>query len=1073
MAYRGAIFDVDGVLVDSPHELAWRESFRRLMETEWRDVRGQTSWTAERFTPAVYQQLMAGKPRMAGARAALEHFGVPDVEARAERYAAAKQEQVVKLIEDGRFMAFPDALRFILAVKALGIRVAAASSSKNAKLFLERIRLDTFAAEQRLDYDFVRPQMTLEDMFDADISGRDFPQGKPDPAIFLTAAQELGVDPADCFVVEDASSGVQAAKAGGMAALGVARLDDRDLLDETGADLVVSSLDDVAVPVLASGRLEERRVAAELRQRHTSRPPSVWTLAYDGFDPARQGLREALCAVGNGYFVTRGALPEAEADEVHYPGTYVAGLYNRTTTEIAGRTVENEDLVNVPNWLPLAFRVAGGNWFDVGSAEVLEHRLELDLRQGALIRRLRFQDPDGRRSEVVQRRFVSMKDQHLAGLETTFVAENWSGAMQVRSGLDGRVVNAGVQRYRDLNGRHLAVVHAGEADPETVQLQVETNQSHVRVALAARTRLLRDGQVAQAERRLVSEPGFVAHELEVELEQGRPATVEKVVALYTSRDRAISESLLDAREAAMAAAGFAELLDRHAGEWSILWDRFDLELDSANEWAETVLHLHILHLLQTVSPHTVHLDVGVPARGWHGEAYRGHIFWDELFIFPLFNLQRPVLAASLLSYRHVRLDAARRAAREAGYEGAMFPWQSGSNGREETQQLHLNPKSGRWLPDHSQLQRHVNIAIAYNVWQHYLVTGSIGFLRFIGAELLIELARFWASMATWNAAEGRYEILGVMGPDEYHEAYPGADRPGLDNNTYTNVMVVWVLQRALETLEELPPHYRQELVQELSIQEAELDRWRDISRRMKVVFHADGILTQFEGYEDLAEFDWEGYRERYGDIARLDRLLEAEGDSTNRYKLAKQADVLMLLFLLSRRELLELLAGLGYQVTEEQLARTVDYYLKRTSHGSTLSGVVSAWVLARYEPEEAWRFLQHALESDVADVQGGTTAEGIHLGAMAGTVDIVLRCLAGLRPRGEVLRFDPALPPQVKQVRFSIHYRGHRIEATISEDRLEVGSRPGRALPIKVLVRDQTVELAPGARHEFHLERRP
>jgi len=178
-------------------------------------------------------------------------------------------------------------------------------------------------------------------------------------------------------------------------------------------------------------------------------------------------------------------------------------------------------------------------------------------------------------------------------------------------------------------------------------------------------------------------------------------------------------------------------------------------------------------------------------------------------------------------------------------------------------------------------------------------------------------------------------------------------------------------------------------------------------------------------------------------------------------------------FLLSRTELRELLAGLGYEVTEEQLSRTVDYYLARTSDGSTLSGVVTAWVLARYQPEEAWRFLQHALESDVADVQGGTTAEGIHLGAMAGTVDIVLRCLTGLRPRGEVLRFDPALPPQVKQVRFSVHYRGHRIEVTLAEDRLEVSSRPGRVQPIKLLVRDQTVELAPGARHEFALEQRP
>ena len=1073
MAYQGAIFDVDGVLVDSPHELAWRESFRELMETEWRDIRDQTTYSPERFSPAVYQQIMAGMPRMAGARAAMEHFGVPGIDDRVEQYASGKQEYVVRLIEEGRFMAFPDALRFILAVKAMGIRVAAASSSKNAKLFLERIRLDTFAAEQRLDHDFIRNGMTLQELFDADISGRDFPKGKPDPTIFLTAAEELGVRPADCFVAEDATSGVQAAKAAGMAALGVARLGDEQLLADAGADLVVTTLDDVSLRALARDRLEERRAAAELRRRLTQRPASVWTLVYDSFDPARQGLREALCAVGNGYFVTRGALPEAEADGVNYPGTYVAGLYNRLATEIAGRTVENEDLVNVPNWLPLRFRIAGGDWFDVQQADILEHRFELDMRHGTLIRHLVWQDTEGRRTSVVQRRLVSMKDEHLAGLETTFTAENWSGTLQVRSGLDGRVVNAGVKRYRDLNGRHLAVLDQAEVDKDTVDLQVETTQSRVRVALAARTRLLRDGRVAEADRRLVEEPGFVAHELTFDLEEGRPATVEKVIALYTSRDRAISESLLDARQAVLEAADFAELLARHEATWGILWRRFDLELDLANDWAEMVLHLHIFHLLQTISPHTVHLDVGVPARGWTGEAYRGHIFWDELFIFPFFNLQQPRVAAALLDYRHARLPVARAAARTAGYAGAMFPWQSGSNGREETQQLHLNPKSGRWLPDHSHRQRHVNIAIAYNVWQHYLITAGNGFLRFVGAELLIEIARFWASIATWNQDEGRYEIHGVMGPDEYHEAYPDADEPGLRNNTYTNVMAVWVLQRALEALEVLPPHYRQELVAELKIRDEELERWRDLTRKMKVVFHADGVLTQFEGYEQLLEFDWEGYRERYGNIARLDRLLEAEGDSTNRYQLAKQADVLMLFFLLSHDELRELLAGLGYQVSEEQLARTVTYHLERTSHGSTLSGVVSAWVLARYQPEEAWRFLQHALESDVADVQGGTTAEGIHLGAMAGTVDLMLRCLTGLRARGPVLRFEPALPPQVKRLRFSVHYRHHRLDVALAQDHLQISSRPGEGRPIQVLVHDEAIQLVPGARHEFSLKQRP
>jgi hypothetical protein len=198
-----------------------------------------------------------------------------------------------------------------------------------------------------------------------------------------------------CFVIEDATSGVQAAKAGGIAAIGVARLGDQQQLADVGADLVVPTLDDVSLPALLEGRLEERQAADEIRRRYAERPANVWTLVYDGFDPGRQGLREALCALGNGYFVTRGALPEAKADEVNYPGTYVAGLYNRLTSNVAGRQVENEDLVNQPNWLSLQFRVAGGPWFDMQQPGVEDHRLELDMKHGTLIRSLTGRTPWG------------------------------------------------------------------------------------------------------------------------------------------------------------------------------------------------------------------------------------------------------------------------------------------------------------------------------------------------------------------------------------------------------------------------------------------------------------------------------------------------------------------------------------------------------------------------------------------------------------------------------------------------------------------------------------------------------
>jgi beta-phosphoglucomutase-like phosphatase (HAD superfamily) len=256
---QGAIFDVDGVLVDSPHEKAWRESLRELMEGEWSDIRDRTTWSPEAFTPQVYEQELSGKPRMSGARATLEYFHVPDDDdTRLAEYARHKQAMVVRLIEAGDFTAYPDALRFIIAVKDSGMHVAAASSSKNADLFLGKIRLDTFAQEHGISSPSLRPGLTLLDYFDVDVSGRDFAHGKPDPEMFLTAAHELGVPPKEAIVMEDAAAGVEAAKAGGMHAIGIARAEDADLLSAAGADIVVATLDGVDLSALANGRLATR-----------------------------------------------------------------------------------------------------------------------------------------------------------------------------------------------------------------------------------------------------------------------------------------------------------------------------------------------------------------------------------------------------------------------------------------------------------------------------------------------------------------------------------------------------------------------------------------------------------------------------------------------------------------------------------------------------------------------------------------------------------------------------------------------------------------------------------------------
>jgi alpha,alpha-trehalase len=661
-----------------------------------------------------------------------------------------------------------------------------------------------------------------------------------------------------------------------------------------------------------------------------------------------------------------------------------------------------------------------------------------------------------------------MRDPHLAGLETTLVPEGWSGRLEVRSALDGAVRNCGVARYASLPNQHLIPLGTDQESDEVVCLHMETSQSHIRIAQAARTRIRRDGQQLELVPERVEAESYVGLQFTVDVEDGADVTVEKVVSLYTSRDEAVSEPGEEACRRVMQWAGdFDELLERHVVSWRHIWTRIRIEVGTDGALAQG-LHLNAFHVVQTVSNNTVGRDAGVPARGLHGEAYRGHVFWDELFILPFLSLRMPQITRTLLQYRYRRLEQARSAASDAGYAGAMFPWQSASSGREETQTMHLNPVSGRWLRDASHLQRHVNAAIVYSTWLYYQATRDLEFMRFYGAEMILEIARFWASTATYNHSLDRYEIKGVMGPDEYHDGYPDREEPGLDNNAYTNLMAVWCLCRAFDTLELLPRASAQDLKERLSISEQELDHWRDVSHKMRVCFH-DGVISQFEGYENLAELDWELYRARHGDISRLDRILEGEGLSTNGYKLSKQADVMMLHYLLSSDGLAALLTRLGYEGDDGLIERCIEYYEPRTAHGSTLSRVVHAWLYARRDPDRSWRLLLETARSDLDDLQNGTTKEGIHLGAMAGTLDIVQRGYTGLETLGDILRLDPSVPEALGSLAFTIRYRGHLValELTPTVARVRVDLDEGEA--ITVAIRGELHHLVPGQLLEVDL----
>jgi trehalose/maltose hydrolase-like predicted phosphorylase len=779
--------------------------------------------------------------------------------------------------------------------------------------------------------------------------------------------------------------------------------------------------------------------------------PEPGLICFTRYERTDERRRESLFGLGNGVLFVRASLPEAAVEQPgHYPGTYCAGLYDRRMVNVGGQAFGFEGLANLPNWLALTFRVEGEEgWFSTDGTELLEYRHALDFHCGIAERAMLVRDRSGRKTRLRERRLVSMSRPDLAAFRLELTPVNWSGRIEFRSSIERRIANHNTDASALSPYPHIEFVRADQAGPESLLLAGVTRHSRRAVSVAVRTRGSR-----LVHRRKPDGQGGLAERLLYGVECGGTLAIEKVAAIAVSDDEATADLTRIAAEAAAQAPPFGRLEMEQRSRWAALRDRIAIEADDAR--LRRGLEFHAFELLQTVSPHSAEADVALPSRGWQ-EAYHGQIFWDQIFAFPFLSHRFPEIARGLLAYRFRRLPEARRAARAAGYSGAMFPWRSAATGSEETPALQFNPLSGRWLPDHTRLQHHIGAAIVHNIWEYYLASGDERFLAEQGAELIVEIARFWASIAVLDPADGRYHIFGTIGPDEYHNAYPGAVHPGLNDNAYTNVMAAVTLRRACDVLDHLAPDRREALCRSLVLGAAEPDRWKAIAKRLRVPILPDGVIGQFEGFDRLRPFDREAFARQHPG-RRTDRQLEALGDSADAYQVCKQADTLMLFYLFSPDALLAQLASMDYRMDVAALRRTVDYYLARLTHESSLSRVVCAGALAELDPRASWSFFERALFIDFDPQNSAGAEEGLHLGTMAGTLDVLQRHYFGVRPRLDGLELKPNLPCSLGPVRMRLPVRQSRLTLDWNGDRLRVFTD----VPLLIVAEDRTELLHPG-----------
>jgi len=1042
--FEAVIFDLDGVITKTAlvHSAAWKKMFDEYLHERAEKYNEEFKEFSHEND---YLPYVDGKPRYKGVESFLQSrgieipFGDPSDEPGLETICGLgnrKNQAFNDVLDKDGVEVYESTVELIHELKQKGIHVGVASSSKNCQAVLEKAGLIDLM-ETRVD-GVVSAEMGLK--------------GKPEPDIFTTASDNLKIPYDKAVVVEDAVSGVQAGKAGNFGlVLGIARENNRNELKTNGADIVVEDISEIGFDGIVDwfdNGLEKDN----------------WSISYSDYVPEKEKTRETLLTIGNGYLGTRGALEETSAGESNYPGTYIAGLYNRLISKVGDRDVENEDFVNVPNWLTIQFKIGDDDWIDINQTEILNIERNFDFRSGVLKRTIHVKDQSSRELLIKSERCASMANPHIVGLSYEITPLNFSEKIVVKSELDGNIINDGVARYRQLNQQHLeSIEQSGEGD--TSFLMVNTTQSDIKITQASKLIVALNGSKYNPEFELTTNESSVSTEFDIEIKQNSVIRLEKLVSIYTSQNWDSEDPKTDANESLQSIESFEDLKNESTEAWKNIWEKIDIKIEG-DRLAQKLLRLHLYHLMVSLSPNNINFDASITTRGLHGEAYRGHIFWDELFILPLYNIHFPEVAKSALMYRYRRLDAARNYAKEHGFKGAMYPWQSGSDGREETQVVHLNPVTGNWGPDFSSFQRHVSLAIAYNIWQYYHTTEDVNFMKEYGAEMFLEICRFWAGKTQWDEKTGRYAVRNVMGPDEFHEKYPGSEGGGLKDNTYTNLMVVWTLSKAFELIEKLEEG-AESVKSKIDLSDDELNKWKEIQTKMNVVIEND-ILSQYDGYFDLKELEWDFYREKFGNIYRMDRLLKAEGKSADDFKVAKQADTLQTFYNLDEEDVTTILLNLGYKLSNDYLAKNLEYYLQRTSHGSTLSRVVHAQLANMINDKKlSWELYSDALTSDYEDIQGGTTGEGIHAGVMAGTVLIALQSFAGVNLKGDFVTFNPHLPVHWRSITFGFNFKKVNYNCTVHKKSLEIMQKNDRNKTVSIIIKGKEHSLESGKQGLF------
>ena len=733
-----------------------------------------------------------------------------------------------------------------------------------------------------------------------------------------------------------------------------------------------------------------------------------WLLIEDGFTLAREHEIESIFTIGNGNTGTRGSLEEGS--QLSAPATFVAGVF--TTPATPGAIPE---LFTFPNWIGMKIFV-NGSALTIEQCEMLEHRRTLNLEEAILCRDLRVRNANGHITRFNSLRAASLANRNLLLQRVAITAENYFLSLDIETTIElgSRIRTSSVPGWK---------VDSNPECPNVLPLSLVLPDGKVAAAFCVATRMmpLKHYGIRRVE---VSDERITEH-LRIEAGAGARCELHRFVSVFKRTDGDPIQAAVNHSNAALS-AGIWPAVAAHKAEWRDRWKHADIEIDGGAT-LERALRFGSYHLISAANPHDDH--VSIAARALTGHAYKGHVFWDtEIYMFPFFVHTHPESARALLGYRYHTLPAAIEKARSAGYRGAMYAWESADTGQEVTPSVVITPTGEVLRVLNGEMEVHITADIAYAVWQYWNATEDEEFLLSVGAEIILQGARFWASRGQLES-DGVYHIRHVIGPDEYHE--------DVDDNAFTNLMAAWALRRGVDVAELLKERWRDHwsrLSEQMQLSESEVNVWPKLADVMATGFNSSSLLfEQFAGYFSKEHVDLKQFEPRF---TAVDVIL---GHSRVRETdIVKQADVVMAIHLLWNE--------LPSDVREANFR----FYEPRTAHGSSLSPSIHALVAARLgDMALARQYLKQSAEIDLNNTMGNA-AGGIHAAAVGGLWQAIVFGCGGFSTTTDAITLRPQFLSEWRRVSFPFRWRDHRLRVSMEQDAVQLSIAGAGPLRIRI-----------------------